>query len=271
MPKFIVPLTIELPEPEELDLDALIKDIEDGFVSADKGIDLICVLGPTASGKTRYAVGLAREINRRLGRKVCEIISADSRQVYSGMDIGTGKDLSEYGEIPHHLLDIMPAGSKYNVYQFQKDFSEAFTEIRECGGMPILCGGTGLYIDSVTNNYDFAKERKDIEAMPRHTFYIGTLVSREERIRRIDERLEARLKEGMVEEIKGLLESGVKPEELIYYGLEYKYVTEYVLGRLSYEEMFRLLSTAIHQFAKRQMTWFRGMERRGCVIHWVEP
>lgn len=271
MPKFIVPLTIELPEPEKIDLDALTKELEDGFGSADKGTELICVLGPTASGKTRYAVGLAREINRRLGRKVCEIISADSRQVYYGMDIGTGKDLSEYGEIPHHLLDIMPAGSKYNVYQFQKDFSEAFTEIRERKGVPILCGGTGMYIDAVTRNYDFSKKRKDIKELPRHTFYIGTLVSREERLSRIDARLEARLQEGLVEEIKRLLESGVKPEELIYYGLEYKYVTEYVLGRLSYEEMFRLLSTAIHQFAKRQMTWFRGMERRGCVIHWVEP
>ena len=220
-------------------------------------IDLICVLGPTASGKTRYAVNLARQIPG------AEIISADSRQVYRGMDIGTGKDLDR---------DIAPAGSRYNVYRYQKDFAEAYQEIRSRGGVPILCGGTGLYIEAATCGYDFSKDVPQVDPalLPHKTYFIGTLVSREERVRRIDVRLKERLDAGMADEIKGLLDSGVAAEDLIYYGLEYKYVTQYVLGILSYDQMFTLLSNAIHQFAKRQMTWFRGMERDGVRIHWTE-
>lgn len=248
--------------------------------------DLICVLGPTASGKTAYAVRLARALNRLAGG--AEIISADSRQVYRGMDIGTGKDLSEYGEIPYHLIDIQPAGAKYNVHQFSLDFKAAYEDIRGRGGIPILCGGTGLYINAVVAAYDFESRRPLSEARQEQglkTFFIGTLVSREVRCERIDRRLDARLEEGMVDEIRSLLD-GTSPgcptgpdgvripvpaETLLAYGLEYKFVTQYVLGELAYDEMRRLLATAIHQFAKRQMTWFRGMERAGVHIHWVEP
>ena len=263
----------ELPRPETVDAAALARSYSAGEC------DLIVVLGPTASGKTRYAVSLAREISAVLAVP-CEILSADSRQVYRGMDIGTGKDLDEYGEIPYHLIDIRPAGDKYNVHSFQMDFIEAYGDIVRRGAVPILCGGTGLYISAVTSGYDFS-EKKPLsaegeaftvrpEGLPERPFFIGTLVSREVRNERIDRRLDARLQEGMVEEIKGLLDSGVPAETLIAYGLEYKFVTLYVLGELSYEQMRQSLATAIHQFAKRQMTWFRGIERSGNRIHWVE-
>ena len=267
MPKIRLPLPAELPESEEIDVESLVRSYRAGE------IDMICVLGPTASGKTRYAVQLAQQIEAmpEIGLK-CEIISADSRQVYRGMDIGTGKDLGEYGDIPYHLIDIRPAGTRYNVYEYQKDFVKVYQDIRGRGALPLLCGGTGLYIEAASCGYDFNLEVPTVDAslLPHSTWYIGTLVDRETRNARIDARLKARLEEGMVEEVKGLLDSGVPAEALIYYGLEYKFVTQYVLGILSYEEMFTLLSNAIHQFAKRQMTWFRGMERDGIVIHWTQ-
>ena len=279
------------------------------------GYDLICILGPTASGKTRYAVQLARELDG-------EILSGDSRQVYRGMDIGTGKDLAEYGEIPYHLIDIVDAGEKYNIFQYQHDFERAYRDIVERGKTPILCGGSGLYIEAATCGYhlpdvppdpalrteleklpteeliaryeairkphnttDYDTRQRLIRALeialyeeahpvnrtaflPRKTKYIGISVSREERNARIDRRLRARLEEGLVEEVRGLLARGLKPEDLLYYGLEYKYVTLYLTSALTYEEMVTRLQTAIHQFAKRQMTWFRGMERRGIEIEW---
>ena len=273
---------------EEIDFGSLAREY------IDSRVDLIVVLGPTASGKTRYAVQLAGEINACAalglfegcpGRMTdpatvngAEIISADSRQVYKGMDIGTGKDLSEYGDIPYHLIDILPAGAQYNVFRFQQDFRRVWADIRSRGMVPILCGGTGMYINAVTAGYDFTSKvslsagrgPSEAEGLPRHPYFIGTLVSREVRNERIDRRLDARLKEGMVEEIRGLLDSGVPAETLISYGLEYKYVTLYLQGQLSYEDMREKLATAIHQFAKRQMTWFRGMERSGVHIHWVE-
>ncbi|MBR1871991.1 MAG: tRNA (adenosine(37)-N6)-dimethylallyltransferase MiaA [Bacteroidales bacterium] len=306
-----------LPEAEEIS----VRDLLDSYRRGD--VDLVCVLGPTASGKTRYAVGLCREINALAGAPVAEIISADSRQVYKGMDIGTGKDLGEYGEIPYHLIDIVPAGSRYNIYEYQRDFEAAWGDIRSRGGVPVLCGGSGLYIEAATCGYMLPQippdpelraslESEDIEELrekyaeirpipdpsvmaskrrlvralevafyenehpsprrldlPGKVFYIGTLVSREERVARIDRRLDERLSEGMVEEVKGLLDSGIDYKDLVYYGLEYKFVTQYVMGVLSYEQMRTLLANAIHQFAKRQMTWFRGMEKDGCTIHWV--
>lgn len=281
-----------------------------------EGYDLICILGPTASGKTRYAVDMAR----RLGG---EILSGDSRQVYRGMDIGTGKDLADYGEVPYHLIDIVEAGTKYNIYRYQHDFEKAFRDIVERGRKPILCGGSGLYIEAATCGYylpdvpadealraelgklptgelvaryeslrtphnttDYDTRQRLIRALeiaiyeeshpvsrtsfqPRKTKYIGISVSREVRNARIDARLEARLKEGMVDEVRGLLEKGIPPENLIYYGLEYKYLTLYLTGALGYDEMVEKLRIAIHQFAKRQMTWFRGMQRRGIEIEWV--
>lgn len=251
----------ELPSPEKLEAAQVLSEYRDGRCK------LICVLGPTASGKTKYAVRLAKALGD------AEIISADSRQVYKGMDIGTGKDLCEYDGIPYHLIDIRPAGDKYNVYEFQKDFHAAYEDIISRGRIPILCGGTGLYINAVTAGYGFEGENKPLSehgGSYGDTFFIGTLVSRELRNARIDARLDARLQEGMVEEIKGLLQSGVPSQTLISYGLEYKFVTRYVLGELSYEQMRSGLATAIHQFAKRQMTWFRGMERAGAHIHWVE-
>ena len=255
-----IPPMAAMPEPEILDIPALAKAYADG------DIDLICVLGPTASGKTRYAVQLARAIGH------AEILSADSRQVYCGMDIGTGKDLGEYGEVPYHLIDIVPAGSKYNIYEYQAAFAEAWADVRARGCVPILCGGSGLYIESATRAYKFDRENGvPAERLPQKTFYIGTLVSREERVARIDRRLDERLEDGLIEEIQGLLDSGVPAEDLLWYGLEYKFVTQYLLGEISYEEMHILLANAIHQFAKRQMTWFRGMERDGVRIHWVTP
>ena len=295
--------------------------------------DLFCILGPTASGKTAYAVRLARALTASASEDemaapshpVAEILSGDSRQVYRGMDIGTGKDLSEYGGVPYHLIDIAPAGSRYTIYEYQRDFEAAYKDIVSRGAIPILCGGSGLYIDAATCGYHFpeippdeelraslealdtpalqarllalnpAAEESTLESrrriiraievaeyeashpvnrsnyLPKKVYYIGTLVSREERVARIDARLDARLKEGLVEEVRRLLNEGVKAEDFVYYGLEYKYVTQYVLGILSYDEMRTLLANAIHQFAKRQMTWFRGMERRGVHIHWINP
>lgn len=312
-----VPPMAQLPDPEEIRVDKVLES----YLSGD--LDLICVLGPTASGKTRYAVALSREINRLMGRPAAEILSADSRQVYRGMDIGTGKDLAEYGEIPYHLIDIVPAGSRYNIYDYQQDFEKAYRDVRDRGGVPVLCGGSGLYIEAATCGYRLPHiepdmelrnrlEEEDIEELrekllalrpetsegvmqskrriiralevayyehehpverscflPKKVYYIGTLVSREERIARIDRRLDARMDEGMADEVRALLDSGIHAEDLVYYGLEYKYVTQYVRGVISLEDMRRLLANAIHQFAKRQMTWFRGMERDGHTIHWT--
>lgn len=317
----------DLPDPETIRPEEILQSFE------NKDIDLICVLGPTASGKTRYAVALARELNRLRGVNAnegpvnagAEILSGDSRQVYRGMDIGTGKDRSEYEEIPYHLIDIVDAGTKFDLYQYQKAFEKAYKDIIDRGGIPILCGGSGLYLEAATCGYSIpdvpqspelraeleAKSTEELISMlaglkplhnktdidtrkrliraleiaiwqkdhqventsylPKKTYYIGTLVSREERNRRIDARLDARIAEGMADEVKGLLASGIPAENLTYYGLEYKFVTQYVLGVLSLEEMKTLLGNAIHQFAKRQMTWFRGMERKGIRIHWVEP
>ena len=255
-----IPPMAAMPEAETIDADALARACADG------DIDLICVLGPTASGKTRYAVQLARAL------APAEILSADSRQVYRGMDIGTGKDLREYGDVPYHLIDIVDAGSKYNIYEFQAAFADAWADVRTRGAVPILCGGSGLYIEAATRAYKFDKGNGvPASALPRKTFYIGTLVSREERVERIDRRLDERLQEGLVEEIRGLLDRGIPADDLIWYGLEYKFVTQYVLGEIPFEEMHILLANAIHQFAKRQMTWFRGMERDGVRIHWVRP
>ena len=366
-----IPPMAELPPAEEINVAEILRK----YLSGE--IDLICVLGPTASGKTRYAVKLAREINALLADSSAEpsakekratplaagggarsegvggvlfvaggsaegpgaeIISADSRQVYRGMDIGTGKDLNEYEEIPYHLMDIVDAGEKYNIFEYQRDFEKAYKDIRDRGGIPILCGGSGLYIEAATCGYslpevqpdpqlraelekktdeeliaqlaslkplhnttDYDTRKRLIRALeiaiyeaehpvqrtaflPKNTYYIGTLVTRDERNARIDRRLDARLEEGMVEEIRGLLEGThpaivpdadgnrrpVPAEDLIYYGLEYKFVTLYVIGELTFEEMRIQLATAIHQFAKRQMTWFRGMERKGITIHWTE-
>lgn len=287
--------------------------------------DALCVLGPTASGKTRYAVALARYLGE--SGKVCEILSADSRQVYRGMDIGTGKDMEEYGEIPVHLVDIVDAGTKYNIFEYQRDFSRAYSDILSRGAFPIICGGSGLYIEAATRGYELVEvkpneqlraelepkpmeelidiltklkaekgdkphnhtdfdtkkrviraieiemaqgEQRDPLPLPQNVLFIGVSVDRDTRNARIDARLQARLQEGMVEEVKRLLESGIPAENLIYYGLEYKFLTQYLIGELKYEEMVDGLRTAIHQFAKRQMTWFRGMERKGVEIRWIE-
>ena len=266
-------LPAQLPEPEQIDLEALASDCLSGKTR------LICVLGPTASGKTRYAVRLAGELAAKGLR--CEIVSADSRQVYRGMDIGTGKDLAEYGDVPYHLIDVAVPGTQYNVHRFCEDFRSAEKDIRSRGAFPILCGGTGLYISAVTGTYDF-ENRQPLSAAAEpdgSTFFIGTLVSREERTEKIDARLHSRLKEGMIDEIRSLLDGSnpactdgpVPAEVLLSYGLEYKFATLYLQGQLSEDELFTRLSTAIHQFAKRQMTWFRGMERSGIRIHWVRP
>ena len=227
-------------------------------------LPILTILGPTACGKTTFAAHLAADIDG-------EIISADSRQVYRRMDIGTGKDLADYTvdgkEVPYHLIDIAEPGTRYSVYQFQHDFHEAYTDIKSRGKTPILCGGTGLYIESVIRGYEF-----DGRVMPSmNSLNIGLKINREERRRKISARLRSRLAEGMVDEVRGLIDSGVSTAALIRYGLEYKYVTLYLLGELEYEEMVRLLEIAIHQFAKRQMTWFRGMEeRRHIPIEWID-
>lgn len=287
---------------------------------------MITILGPTASGKTSLAAALAARID-------AEIISADSRQVYRGMTIGTGKDLDDYRQgdrlIPYHLIDICEPGTKYNLFQYQQDFHLIYNNIVARGVRPILCGGTGLYIESVLKGYalspvpqnqtlrdkladkslaeltemledlkrrnhsvmhnrtDVDTAQRAIRAIEIETYnlehptdnrtlppidsvIIGVDINREERRRKITQRLKQRLEEGMVDEIRQMLDRGIAPENLIYYGLEYKFVTEYVIGKTSYEEMFRQLEIAIHQFAKRQMTWFRGMERRGFIIHWID-
>ena len=358
-----IPPPAPLPDPEVIDVPSILSEYLSG------SIDLIVVLGPTASGKTRYAVELAHTIGSIVSSDnaslrsappdlsksskeqvllppspspvppltwprvatvaegtmlpIAEILSADSRQVYKGMDIGTGKDLEEYGDVPYHLIDIVPAGTRFDLYQWQEAFENAWTDIRSRGRIPILCGGTGLYIQAATCGYSLPQvppdeelraelEQYDVEDLreklaelgplpdegvmqskrrviralevalykrdhpvgnsnftPKKPYCIGTLVSREERNARIDARLDARLQNGLIEEVKGLLDSGIRPEDLMYYGLEYKFVTQHVLGILSYDEMRLLLGNAIHQFAKRQMTWFRGMEKDGIKIHWT--
>ena len=287
---------------------------------------MITILGPTACGKTDLAAHLAYYIDG-------EIISADSRQVYRGMDIGTGKDLADYTvngrQIPYHLIDICDPGEKYNLFRYQQDFHKAYSDIRSRGKVPVLCGGTGLYIESVLRGYSLSpvpqnpELRKSLEgrslaeltdilvnlkeqtgsamhnttdvdscqrairaieiesynlqtplekrAMPPvDSLVIGVSIDRNLRRERITRRLKQRLDNGMVDEIRGLLDKGVSRDDLVYYGLEYKYVTMYAVGELSYDEMFRQLEIAIHQFAKRQMTWFRGMERRGVKINWID-
>lgn len=266
-----IPPPAPIPQAEEID----IAQLKHSFDSGE--IDLICVMGPTASGKTKYAVALARELNRLCslegGRfKSAEIISGDSRQVYVGMDIGTGKDLKEYGEIPYHLIDIVPAGYKYNIFQYQRDFAAAYQDCLRRDVIPILCGGSGLYIESVTiKGYDLGENASLNLPLPQNTFYLATVVDRETRRERIDKRLVERLDEGMLLEIKNLLASGIPAEDLIYYGLEYKFLTQYATGEIDVDYMFEHLRIAIHKFAKRQMTWLRGMERDGVKIHWVKP
>ena len=254
---------------------------------------MITILGPTASGKTPVAARLAAEIGG-------EIISADSRQVYRRMDIGTGKDLEDYGSVPYHLIDICEPGTKYNLFEYQQDFYDVYQQIRSRGAVPILCGGTGLYIEAVLmladlkaktgsnmhNTTDVDSCQRAIRAIEIETYnlehptprrelppvdsiIIGIDIDRELRREKITRRLKARLDHGMVEEVRALLDEGIPAEDLIYYGLEYKFLTEYLTGQLSYDEMFQRLEIAIHQFAKRQMTWFRGMERRGFKIHWI--
>lgn len=283
---------------------------------------MITILGPTASGKTPVAAHLAAAIGG-------EIISADSRQVYRRMDLGTGKDLADYGAVPYHLIDICEPGTKYNLFQYQQDFFDAYQQIEAKGAVPILCGGTGLYIEAVLKGYhlspvpqnqalrdqladltleELTKRLEDLKAQSGSTMHnktdvdscqrairaieietynlehpvprrelppvdsliIGIDIDRELRREKITRRLKARLEEGMVDEVRHLLDEGIAPEDLIYYGLEYKFLTEYITGVLTYEEMCSRLEIAIHQFAKRQMTWFRGMERRGFTIHWID-
>ena len=316
---------------------------------------VITILGPTASGKTSLAVAVAKRVGG-------EILSADSRQVYRRMDIGTGKDLAEYDGVPYHLIDICEPGTKYNLFQYLQDFGRAFAEVCRRGRQPIICGGTGLYLEAVLKGYELSPVPQDPELRARleglsleeltvmlrqlkarngstmhnttdvdtpqrairaieielggrklatdpppspslqggeyiplmkglrqevttplpagrgsgegllgaHSVVFGVSIDRELRREKITQRLKARLQEGMADEVRRLLEEGIAAEDLLYYGLEYRYVTEYVLGRTTYDEMFRRLEIAIHQFAKRQMTWFRGMERRGCTIHWID-
>lgn len=283
--------------------------------------DLITILGPTASGKTPLAAALASRLDS-------EIISADSRQVYCGMDLGTGKDLTDYTvagkTIPYHLIDIVDPGYKYNVFEYQRDFLQAYQSVRERGKLPILCGGTGLYLEAILKGYrlipvpenpelrnrlsdksldeltrilssykklhnstDVDTVKRAIRAIEIEEYYltqdveersfptinsliIGVDIDRELRREKITRRLKQRLDEGMVDEVRQLIAGGVSPDDLIYYGLEYKYLTLYAIGELTFEEMFHQLEIAIHQFAKRQMTWFRGMERRGFTIHWID-
>lgn len=300
--------------------------LKSGIFANMTDIPMITILGPTACGKTSFAAALAHDLG-------AEIISADSRQVYRGMDIGTGKDLDDYvvnGQaIPYHLIDIAEPGTKYNLFEYQRDFHEALTDVRSRGVPVILCGGTGLYIEAVLKGYalspvpqnpklrealaplslqeltqmlsqlkqltgttmhnttdvDTAQRairaieiesynlehplpQRSMDAVP--SLVIGLNIDREERRRRISERLQTRLANGLSEEVEALLRKGIPADDLIYYGLEYKYVTLHVLGKLTQEEMYRSLEIAIHQFAKRQMTWFRGMERRGCTINWID-
>ena len=283
--------------------------------------DLITILGPTASGKTPLAAHLADKLGT-------EIISGDSRQIYRRMDLGTGKDLVDYvvdgRPVPYHLIDIVEPGYKYNVFEYQRDFLKAYEEITAKGKLPILCGGTGMYIESVLKGYRLlpvpenpelraSLEGKSLEELTRilegykklhnstdvdtakrairaieieeyykqqppeyrefptlNSLIIGVDIDRELRREKITRRLKQRLEEGMVEEVRGLLAEGIPAENLIYYGLEYKFLTQYAIGELTFGEMFLQLETAIHQFAKRQMTWFRGMERRGFTIHWLD-
>ena len=283
--------------------------------------DLITILGPTASGKTPLAAALADKLQT-------EIISADSRQVYRRMDLGTGKDLADYAVnghvIPFHLIDIVEPGTKYNVFEYQRDFLKAYQEVAAKGKLPILCGGTGMYLESVLKGYrllpvpenpalraslegksleeltallasykklhnstDVDTPKRAIRAIEIEEYYkqqpvehrefpqlnsliIGVDIDRELRREKITRRLKQRLEEGMIDEVRNLLAEGIAPEDLIYYGLEYKYLTLHATGQLTFEEMFLQLETAIHQFAKRQMTWFRGMERRGFTIHWLD-
>lgn len=285
-------------------------------------LDLITILGPTASGKTTLAVALAAHLDT-------EIISADSRQIYRSMDIGTGKDLAEYSyegkQIPYHLIDICPPGYKYNLFEYIRDYHQAYDDIVARGKTPILCGGTGLYIEAVLKGYALPpvpenpelrqsladKTLPELEAIlqsyktlhnqtdtdtckrairaieiaeyysrqkpemlephpVKNALVVGVNIDRESRRARITQRLHDRLDQGMVAEVQGLLDQGIDPESLIYYGLEYKYITEYLIGRTTYDQMVSLLEIAIHQFAKRQMTWFRGMERRGFSIFWLD-
>lgn len=229
-----------------------------------KDIDIITILGPTASGKTTFAAHLAHALGN------AEIISADSRMVYRGMTIGSGKDLDDYvvegQQVPYHLIDICEPGYRFNVYEFQCAFQNAYMDITTRGCLPIMCGGTGLYIESVLKSYELGQVRFP----ERKSLTVGLDISRELRREKITQRLKARLENGMIEEVQTLL-AKVPAERLIRYGLEYKYVTLYCIHELSYDEMFRQLEIAIHQFAKRQMTWFRGMEqRRGIPIFWID-
>lgn len=283
--------------------------------------DLIVITGPTASGKTALAAGVAS----RLGG---EVISADSRQVYKGMDLGTGKDYNDYivdgQQVPYHLIDIVDAGCKYNVYEYQRDFIRVYNDLSDRDVLPVVCGGSGMYLDSIVSGYrllpvpvndnlrrelsgfelvklkemlsvykrlhnttDVDSVKRAIRAIEIEQFYSGRPAGeisfpeikplifavsyvREERRKRISERLRSRLRDGMIDEAERLMSSGVDAETLIYYGLEYKYLALFIRGDLSYEDMFHRLETAIHQFAKRQMTWFRGMERRGIKINWID-
>lgn len=283
--------------------------------------NLITILGATASGKTGVATHLAKLLKG-------EIISADSRQVYRGMDLGTGKDIEEYTidghEIPYHLIDIVDAGYEYNVFEYQRDFVKAFEDIQSRNILPIICGGTGMYIEAALKGYKLINvpvneklreklqdksleeleeilktfkslhNKTDVDTIKRairaieieeyytshpeidthypeiNSLIVGVKFDRDSRRRRITERLKSRIDEGMIDEVKNLLDSGLKPEQLVYYGLEYKFLTQHVTGELSKEEMFKALETAIHQFSKRQMTWYRKMERSGFKIHWLD-
>ena len=283
--------------------------------------EILAIVGPTACGKTGRAVSIARRFDG-------EVISGDSRQVYRGMDIGTGKDLNEYGDVNHHIIDVADAGEKYNLHRYLNDFRKAKDDILMRGKLPILCGGTGMYVEAalsglvmpeVERNEDLrmklsgktlgelteilktyktlhnvtdvdnrdrairaieiqqyyaehpeeAKSADRKQATPLHSIVIGIDIPRDERRKKISNRLDTRLEEGMIDEIRRLIKAGTSPEDLIYYGLEYKYVTLHVIGQLSYDEMRQQLETAIHQFAKRQMTWWRGMEKRGIPIEWL--
>lgn len=285
--------------------------------------NMLAIVGPTATGKTKLAAHVAARIGG-------EIISADSRQVYRGMDIGTGKDLADYivggHEVPAHLVDIADAGYQYNVFEFQRDFLKVFDDLKARGRFPVLCGGSGLYIEAVLNNYklirvpvndelrkqlkdksleelteilksykksklhnttDIVNTKRAIRAIEIEHFYaageplqteipelnaliVGIDAAREIRRERITQRLHQRLNEGMIDEVRTLLNAGIPPGDLIYYGLEYKFITQYIIGELSYAEMTEKLNIAIHQFAKRQMTWFRKMERQGTQIRWLD-